>query len=212
MVERAHHPSPPGPHPTPPRPAGKSNLLDAICFVCGVTARQLRGEKLRDLVWRVVGRDGAVAGAQGATASVTLVYVTDDGEMDGVPGGTEVRFSRSITVAGTSVYRLDAGPEVSWDVYRGRLEEINVVTRAKNFLVFQVSSGVGRRGWGCGTGLWMSPAAGGWGTCLVDNDARPYPFLHPVPFPFLGRSSSRRRAGRRGAAGEQGRQGSACAL
>jgi hypothetical protein len=114
--------------------------------VCGVTARQLRGEKLRDLVWRVVGRDGAVAGAQGATASVTLVYVPDDGEMDGVPGGTEVRFCRSISAAGTSAYRLDGGPEVSWDVYRGRLEEINVVTRAKNFLVFQVRRGGGGAG------------------------------------------------------------------
>ena len=70
-----------------PNGAGKSNLLDAICFVCGVAAKQLRGEKLKDLVWQVVGRAGGAAAGGAKTASVTLVYVPEEGEMDGVAGG-----------------------------------------------------------------------------------------------------------------------------
>eukprot|EP00913_Durusdinium_trenchii_P020842 g19581.t1 len=34
-----------------PNGAGKSNLMDAISFVLGVQARQLRGERARDLVY-----------------------------------------------------------------------------------------------------------------------------------------------------------------
>ena len=34
-----------------PNGSGKSNLMDAISFVLGVQARQLRGERARDLVF-----------------------------------------------------------------------------------------------------------------------------------------------------------------
>ena len=116
--------------------AGKSNLLDAICFVCGVAARQLRGDKLKDLIWHVVGREGGAEGKAGKTASVTLVYVPHEGEMDGFDAGDEVAFTRTISASGASGYRIN-GAALDWDGYRARLEEINIVTRARNFLVFQ---------------------------------------------------------------------------
>jgi len=40
-----------------PDGAGKSNFMDAISFVLGVQARQLCSEKLRDLVYRMEGKD-----------------------------------------------------------------------------------------------------------------------------------------------------------
>ena len=121
-----------------PNGSGKSNLMDAACFVFGVAARHLRSDKLKDLVWHVVGKaDAAVARAPPPkSASVALVYVPDEHEMRGVQAGTEVTFSRTITSAGASVYRID-GVEKTWDAYSAALEEINIVTKARNFLVFQ---------------------------------------------------------------------------
>ena len=40
-----------------PNGSGKSNLMDAISFVLGVQARQLRGERARDLVFRTEKED-----------------------------------------------------------------------------------------------------------------------------------------------------------
>ena len=38
-----------------PNGAGKSNLMDAISFVLGVRTNQLRGQQLRDLIFRYEG-------------------------------------------------------------------------------------------------------------------------------------------------------------
>ncbi|CAE8604505.1 unnamed protein product, partial [Polarella glacialis] len=59
-----------------PNGAGKSNLMDAISFVLGVQARQLRSERLRDLVYRKEGEDPK---KNERTASVELSYVNGDG-------------------------------------------------------------------------------------------------------------------------------------
>lgn len=100
-----------------------------------MAARQLRGDKLKDLIWHVVGRDGA-SGAHGKSAAVTLVYVPEAGEMEGFDAGEEVRFTRTISGSGASGYRIN-GSEHTWEQYQARLQEINIVTRARNFLVFQ---------------------------------------------------------------------------
>lgn len=118
--------------------------MDAICFVFGVSAKHLRGDKLKDLVWRVAGKAGGAAARAAKSASVTVVYVTDEGEVAGRPRGAEVRFSRVVTPAGASQYRID-GKEQSWDAYSAALEAINIVTKARNFLVFQVRGGAGLR-------------------------------------------------------------------
>ena len=82
-----------------------------------------------------VGDDGEVT-STATSATVKLVYIVDDGELSGTGGGEEVVFSRTITAKGATHYKVD-GKELSWDAYCKVLEEINIVTKARNFLVFQ---------------------------------------------------------------------------
>ena len=113
--------------------------MDAVCFVFGIAARHLRSDKLKDLVWHVVGKGEGKAGRASLapkSASVTVVYVPDEGEVRGVAAGKELAFSRSVTSAGASVYRIN-GVEKTWEAYSAALEEINIVAKARNFLVFQ---------------------------------------------------------------------------
>lgn len=111
---------------------GKSNLMDAISFVLGLQARHLRGNTLKDLVFKVEGATGGPS-----SASVKLVYVVEDGEVAGKAAGTELVFTRLITPAGVSTYKLD-DKEVTHAAYDATLKSIGVLTKARNFLVFQV--------------------------------------------------------------------------
>jgi len=52
-----------------PNGAGKSNLMDAISFVLGVRTMQLRGQQLRDLIFRKEGETDV-----GREAYVELVF------------------------------------------------------------------------------------------------------------------------------------------
>lgn len=109
--------------------------MDAICFVVGLSAKDLRrADKLQQLVSGAGGELGAAPAPK--TASVTLVYVVDADEIDGYEAGEEVTFQRTITAAGSSIYRVN-GAEVSAKDYTDALDSINVRTRARNFLVFQ---------------------------------------------------------------------------
>ena len=90
---------------------------------------------MKDLVWHTIGKDGSIT-SSAKSATVKMVYVVDEGEMVGVDGDAEVVFSRSITATGATIYKVD-GKEHTWDAYSKVLEEINIVTKARNFLVFQ---------------------------------------------------------------------------
>ncbi|ORX39922.1 putative cohesin complex subunit and chromosome segregation protein [Kockovaella imperatae] len=123
-----------------PNGAGKSNLMDAISFVLGVKSAQLRSTQLRDLVYR--GRHSAENGMdvddqepsltqdgmQARTAHVTATYEDATGK--------DWHFRRSIAPSGQSSYTLN-GKDVSWKAYNAQLEKFNILTKAKNFLVFQ---------------------------------------------------------------------------
>lgn len=68
-----------------PNGAGKSNMMDAISFVLGIKSSHLRSTQLKDLVYRgrvmTTNNDLATQGeSDPATASVTAVYVKDDGD------------------------------------------------------------------------------------------------------------------------------------
>ena len=63
-----------------PNGAGKSNLMDAISFVLGIKARDLRGTQLKDLVY------GASTGKTAQRASVSAIFLDDDDR--------ELRFTR----------------------------------------------------------------------------------------------------------------------
>ncbi|VVB05682.1 unnamed protein product [Arabis nemorensis] len=108
-----------------PNGAGKSNLMDAISFVLGVRTGQLRGSQLKDLIYAFDDREKE---QRGRKAFVRLVYQLDD--------GLELRFTRSITSAGGSEYRID-DRVVSLDEYNGKLRSLGILVKARNFLVFQ---------------------------------------------------------------------------
>nr|GMD26933.1 structural maintenance of chromosomes protein 1 [Ipomoea batatas] len=108
-----------------PNGAGKSNLMDAISFVLGVRTGQLRGAQLRDLIYAFDDREKE---QRGRKAFVRMVYQ--------LASGTEIQFTRSITSAGGSEYRID-GRVVNWDEYNAKLKSLDILVKARNFLVFQ---------------------------------------------------------------------------
>ncbi|XP_076889486.1 structural maintenance of chromosomes protein 1-like [Bidens hawaiensis] len=108
-----------------PNGSGKSNLMDAISFVLGVRTGQLRGGQLKDLIYAFDDREKE---QRGRRAYVKLVYRLQN--------GTDLLFTRSITSAGGSEYRVD-DRVVNWDEYSNRLKSLGILVKARNFLVFQ---------------------------------------------------------------------------
>ncbi|RDX71868.1 Structural maintenance of chromosomes protein 1 [Mucuna pruriens] len=108
-----------------PNGAGKSNLMDAISFVLGVRTGHLRGAQLKDLIYAFDDRE---KDQKGRKAFVRLVYH--------LANSTEIKFTRTITTAGASEYRID-GALVNWDAYNARLKSLGILVKARNFLVFQ---------------------------------------------------------------------------
>lgn len=106
--------------------SGKSNAMDAISFVLGVRTAQLRGNQLRDLVYRNAA--DPADDAKSRKAHVRMVYVTDKGR--------DIVFQRGVGLSGASEYKVD-GRVVSMEKYNERLAGIGVLVKARNFLVFQ---------------------------------------------------------------------------
>lgn len=96
--------------------------MDAISFVFGERTQSLRVRTVKDLI------HGAPIGKPVAnTAMVSAVYAEQD--------GTEINFTRKIVGSGTE-YRID-NKVVSPQQYTKKLEELGILVKAKNFLVFQ---------------------------------------------------------------------------
>jgi structural maintenance of chromosome 1 len=97
--------------------------MDAVAFVLGEKTKSVRGNTLRELV-----HDGGKGEEhRPKRCHVTLVYLTSDGE---------THFTRAVTAAGTSEYRID-GAVSSYEAYDARLQTHGILLKAKNFLVFQ---------------------------------------------------------------------------
>lgn len=102
--------------------SGKSNVMDALGFVMGERAANLRVKHTRDLI------HGAHIGNPVSTfASVTMIYCGDNDE--------EMTFSRRIS--GESSEYLVNGKHVTLAKYTGELQKIGIVVKAKNCLVYQ---------------------------------------------------------------------------
>lgn len=98
-------------------------MMDAISFVLGEKTSNLRSKRLPDLI------HGAPVGKPAAsTASVTAVYAESDSD-------TEIHFTRAI-VGASSEFRIN-GKVVTSQGYAQQLEQIGVLVKSKNFLVFQ---------------------------------------------------------------------------
>lgn len=98
-----------------PNGSGKSNLMDALSFVLGIKSSSLRASSMQELVH---------SGEE--CAAVTAVFVKN---------GEKFLFSRRI-VRNASEFRINNDVK-TWQEYNSRLQEENILTRAKNFLVFQ---------------------------------------------------------------------------
>ncbi|ROL51620.1 Structural maintenance of chromosomes protein 1B [Anabarilius grahami] len=100
----------------------KSNVMDALGFVMGERAVNLRVKHTRDLI------HGAHIGKPVSTsATVTMIYCGDNNE--------EMTFSRCIS-GESSEYRVN-GKQMTLAKYTGELGKIGIVVKAKNCLVFQ---------------------------------------------------------------------------
>ena len=86
--------------------------MDAISFVLGMKATGIRAEKLTDLIFRIEGQQKTSP----KSASVSLVYVVAEGEVDILQAGEELIFKRTIVPSGSSVFSVN-GNEVSQDQY-----------------------------------------------------------------------------------------------
>uniref|UniRef100_A0AC35THI3 Structural maintenance of chromosomes protein n=1 Tax=Rhabditophanes sp. KR3021 TaxID=114890 RepID=A0AC35THI3_9BILA len=105
-----------------PNGSGKSNLMDAISFVLGEKATNLRVKKLSDLIH----------GMTHGQASSNKCFVEMHYELG---NGTMKVFTRGVINA-SSEYRIN-GEHVTPQVYSGEMEKENVFIKAKNFLVYQ---------------------------------------------------------------------------
>ncbi|KAJ8392206.1 hypothetical protein AAFF_G00077740 [Aldrovandia affinis] len=98
--------------------------MDALSFVMGERAANLRVKRTKDLIHGAhIGKPAA------ATASVTMRYCEDNGE--------ELSFCR-IIAGSSSEYRIN-GIQVPHTKYTAKLESIGVLVKARNCLVFQAS-------------------------------------------------------------------------
>jgi structural maintenance of chromosome 1 len=102
--------------------SGKSNVMDSISFVMGLKAIHLRATNLRELIY------SGDSKYTPKSASVKLVFETTEKD--------EIHFMRTIASSGTSVYTIN-DKVVSAQEYDAQLEELGIITRARNFLVFQ---------------------------------------------------------------------------
>lgn len=124
-----------------PNGAGKSNLMDAISFVLGVQTRHLRSDRLQELVHRKENEEGPSR----RPCSVELVLVHEDSE--GAEEAQQTVFKRVIQPSSAARYQVNS-QAVSAEEYMKKLEAINILSRARNFLVFQgdVEAAVHRQG------------------------------------------------------------------
>lgn len=87
-----------------PNGCGKSNIIDAVCWVMGESsAKYLRGESLTDVIF-----NGSSARKPVGQASVELVFDNQDGTLGGEYGSyAEISIRRLITREGDSHYYLN---------------------------------------------------------------------------------------------------------
>ncbi|XP_062990427.1 structural maintenance of chromosomes protein 1B [Elgaria multicarinata webbii] len=105
-----------------PNGSGKSNLMDALSFVMGEKASNLRVKHIQELI------HGAHVGKPvSSSGSVRMVYCEENGD--------EKTFSRIIRGNGSEFLINDIA--VSRSSYIKELGEIGIIARARNCLVFQ---------------------------------------------------------------------------
>lgn len=112
--------------------SGKSNILDAICFVLGIASMStVRASNLQDLIYK--------RGQAGVTkASVTIVF--DNSETDKSPIGFEgyakISVTRQIILGGTSKYLVN-GHKAQQQNVLNLFQSVQLNINNPNFLIMQ---------------------------------------------------------------------------
>ncbi|CAF1161690.1 unnamed protein product [Adineta steineri] len=113
-----------------PNGSGKSNLMDAISFVLGEPTKSLRVRKLSELI-----HGAPINKPVSNRASVSLIFISIKTDDEGENNEDEKRFQRLI-IGNTSEYRVN-GHQLSAAEYTEELENLGIIPKAKNFLIFQ---------------------------------------------------------------------------
>lgn len=112
--------------------SGKSNILDAICFVLGIASMStVRASNLQDLIYK--------RGQAGVTkASVTIVF--DNSETDkspiGFEGYSKISVTRQIILGGTSKYLVN-GHKAQQQNVLNLFQSVQLNINNPNFLIMQ---------------------------------------------------------------------------
>ncbi|KAI5854256.1 RecF/RecN/SMC N terminal domain-containing protein [Tricharina praecox] len=112
--------------------SGKSNILDAICFVLGITnMTTVRAQNLQDLIYKR-GQAGVT------TASVTIVFDNMDKEKSPVAyeGWDSISVTRQIMLGGVSKYLIN-GSRTQQHVVQTLFQSVGLNINNPNFLIMQ---------------------------------------------------------------------------
>ncbi|KAF9927533.1 Structural maintenance of chromosomes protein 2, partial [Modicella reniformis] len=112
--------------------SGKSNILDAICFVLGITNwSQVRAGSIQDLIYK--------RGQAGITkASVTVVFNNQDREQSpiGFESSKQITITRQILIGGRSKYLVN-GHTAQQQVVQTLFQSVQLNINNPHFLIMQ---------------------------------------------------------------------------
>ncbi|KAJ3123651.1 Structural maintenance of chromosomes protein 2 [Nowakowskiella sp. JEL0407] len=112
--------------------SGKSNILDAICFVLGIkTLQALRVDKLQELIYK--------KGQAGVTkASVTLMFNNDDKDRSpiGYSNESTIQVQRVIQLGGKTKYLIN-GHTATEQVVQNLFQSVQLNVNNPHFLIMQ---------------------------------------------------------------------------
>lgn len=112
--------------------SGKSNILDSICFVLGITnMTTVRAQNLQDLIYK--------RGQAGVTkASVTIVFDNQDKKKSpiGFEEYAQISVTRQIVLGGTSKYLIN-GHRAQQQTVQNLFQSVQLNINNPNFLIMQ---------------------------------------------------------------------------
>ena len=115
-----------------PNGSGKSNLMDAISFVLGVRSEHLRASELKDLIYseNALNDNHEISFHEDVPTRASVMAVIEDTKH------TEHRFQRIVNANASTEYRYN-GRITTYASYNAKLEQLNILVKTRNFLVFQ---------------------------------------------------------------------------
>ncbi|KAI4225057.1 MAG: hypothetical protein LQ349_007124 [Xanthoria aureola] len=112
--------------------SGKSNILDSICFVLGITSMStVRAQNIQDLIYK--------RGQAGVTkASVTIVFDNHDKKKSpiGFEEYAQISVTRQIVLGGTSKYLIN-GHRAQQQTVQNLFQSVQLNINNPNFLIMQ---------------------------------------------------------------------------